>query len=491
MVQKTLSEKNLTDYISKYSLPISSVAIYLFAILLKIAIYPSIPLSYDEIAYSITAKNIVLSGSWLNIYGSTDLFFFPPLFNWLSAILIRCGVEQVVAVRAVSMVVSSGIPVMIYLLMVKSGFSKKSSFFASLLWIIFPSSIYYSVVGQVETTFLFFVLLSLYAVSEKREVWHVVASAFFLAAAVWVKETALGFVFVFTALFLLKKEFKALALWGASVFLFCLPLFIQSLLPNEYDLFFELSNDLINWKEISFSQPFENLALLAGFFAVGKAAKVISVLTVFALIATTSIIAFKKHPDSFLIKFAIFSNLVFLPFFMIFPKKFEYYLLPTLLFSTVLIVASLKNRAFFFMIIISFTIWGSFNGLKQKSLLSEHYSDTMNLLMLAATEKPGASVGVTTPHIAIYIKERHNLDLKIVPLDFFSGYDPNNCKEKEDRCILKNDYFLSNDEFFLVLFCKKWPIEKENCDLNQMKKVVAKIKKEKNNNTVSLYKCQN
>ncbi|HPA57497.1 MAG TPA: hypothetical protein PLT70_08715, partial [bacterium] len=106
------------------------------------------------------------------------------------------------------------------------------------------------------------------------------------------------------------------------------------------------------------------------------------------------------------------------------------------------------------------------------------------------TENPGATIGTPTPHMAVYIKEKHNLNVRIVPLDFFSGYDPKNCRTKDDRCILENDYFLSDDEFFAVLFCNKWPVEREKCDIEQMKKVVEKIEKKKKGQIFTLYEVK-
>jgi hypothetical protein len=483
--------KFFSDNISKRYQIVIPLLIYFSALFLKLALYNFIPLSYDEVAYSVTAQNIVQNGSWLNIYNSPDLFFFPPLFNWLSAVFILFGFEQVAAVRTVSMLFSSGIPVLIYLLMKESGFSKMRSFFASFLWTVLPGSIYYSVAGQVETAFLFFILLSAYFIQpDKRVVKNIIISACCFSAAVWIKETALGFSLVFAVIFLLDKELKKLMIWGFSAFTFCLPLFIQSFIPNEYDLFFELNNDLINWGMISLVKPFENIAVLAGFFSIDKLFMTIFVVLTVVFIFISSAIAYKKSSSSFIVRFSIISNLVFIPFFIIFPKKFEYYLLLTLLFSIMLFVISLKEKKEIFVFIALFAVLGSYNGLKWRSFIRNYYDETLNFITLVANENPGATIGTPTPHMAVYVSKKHNLNVKIVPLDFFSGYDPGNCRKKEDRCILQSDYFLSDDEFFAVLFCNKWPVEREKCNIEQMKKVVEKIDKIAKGSVFSLYRIR-
>jgi len=443
------------------------------------------------VAYSVTAQNIVQNGSWLNIYNSPDLFFFPPLFNWLSAFFILLGFEQIVAVRTVSMLISSGIPVIIYLMMKENGFSNIRSILASFLWTVLPGSIYYSVAGQVETAFLFFILLSSYFIQpKKRSVRNIIISALCFSAAVWIKETALGFSLVFAIMFLLEKDLKKLMVWGFFTFILCLPLFIQSFIPNEYDLFFELNNDLINWGMISFVKPFENIAVLSGLFSSDKLFMTIFVVLTVVFIFISSAAAYRKNSGSFIVRFSIISNLVFIPFFIIFPKKFEYYLLPVLLFSVVTFAISLKEKKEIFLLIAFLAVLGSFNGLKWRSFIRNYYDETLNFITLIANENPGATIGTPTPHMAVYVKEKHNLNVRVVPLDFFSGYDPQNCRKKEDRCILENDYFLSDDEFFSVLFCNKWPVEREKCDIEQMKKVVEKIDKIAKGSVFSLYKIR-
>ncbi len=489
--RKKAGLKFFSDNISKQYQNLTPLIIYFSALFFKLVLYNFIPLSYDEVAYSVTAQNIVQNSSWLNIYNSPDLFFFPPLFNWLSAILVLSGLEQILAVRTVSMLLSSGIPVLIYLLMTDNCFSKMRSFFASFLWTVFPGSIYYSVAGQVETAFLFFILLSAYFIQpEKRIVRNIIISALCFSAAVWIKETSLGFSLVFAVILLIDKEIRKLIIWGFSAFTFCLPLLIQSFIPNEYDLFFELNNDLINWGMISFVKPFENIAVLSGLFSVDKLLMTIFVMLTVVFVFISSAVAYKRNSGSFIVRFSIVSNLVFIPFFIIFPKKFEYYLLPVLLFSVFTFAVLLKEKKEIFMLIALFAVFGSYNGLKWRSFIRNYYDETLDFITLVANENPGATIGTPTPHMAVYIKEKHKLDVKIIPLDFFSGYDPENCRKKEDRCILQNDYFLSDDEFFAVLFCNKWPVEREKCDIEQMKKVVEKIDKIAKGSVFTLYRIR-
>jgi len=463
----------------------------MISIMVRIILQSFTPFTYDEIAYSMCAHNIALNGGWLNIYNSGDLFFFPPLFNWLGALFIMAGFEQVAAVRTVTILISSGIPVMIYLLMTKSGQTAKISLFTAIIWTVLPGSINYSIVGQAETPFLFFVLVSAYFFSERADkIENILLSAFFLSVSIWFKETAIGFIPVFLLLFLEKKEFKNSANWFIMLVVFSLPLIVQTFIPHNYDLFFELSNDLIKWNSVSIYYPFLYLASLAGFNSSTPAflwtAVIVSALTVII----SSVIAFIKFRTQFIIRFSLISNIVFIVFFIFFPKKFEYYMLPVMIFSLIVICSVIPQNSAFRISFAAIFIVLSVSGLFHRSADWNYYNDINALLKKAEMVAPGSTIGTPTPHIAKYAAASSHLDLKIESLDFFTGYDLGNCRNKEDRCILNQDYFLADDEFFTVLFCRSWPIKKEECDIDLMKKVLEKMEKIEKKSIFTLYRIK-
>lgn len=461
-----------------------SLILFTISILTKIIFKDQVPPAYDEAAYSICARNIADNGGWLNLYNSTDLFFFPPLFNWLGALLIKTGMEQLSAVRMVSMVFSSGIPVMIYLLMSKAGAGFKSSIAASFVWIVLPGSFVYGVTGQAESPFIFFSLLSirLLAVSDRKYL-HIVLSAFSLAIAVWFKETAVAFAPVLLFQMVLKKDARGCAVWSSAFVLFISPLLFQTFVPHHYDLFYEISNDLLNWNSASAVLPFSNIASIAG-AGMSKTAA----FAVFIVIVISSVAVFRNNRDVPEVRSILLSNFVLILFFMLFPKKFEYYMLPSVVFSLITLFLSISKRtaAVTFAVVVLSAV--SVSGYGVRSAGWSGYSDIQALLKRAEISTPGAVIGTPTPHIQKYIISSQNMNISVYPLDFFAGSDPDNCKERADRCILKNDYFLSDDEFFTVLFCKNWPVETENCDLEAMKTVIRKMEKIEKRSGFTLYK---
>ena len=463
--------------------------IFTISILSRIILQHSVPLTYDEIAYSMCAQNIAVNGGWLNIYNSGDLFFFPPLFNWLGALFIMMGFEQVLAVRTVTILVSSGIPVMIYLLMVKSGQASRIALFTAIIWIVLPGSIIYSIAGQAETPFLFFVLMSAYFFSmESDKLKNILLSAFFLSVSVWFKETAIGFIPVFLFLFVEKKEFKYGAIWLTILVVFLSPLIAQTFIPHKYDLFFELSNDLIKWNDVSVYYPFFYMAALAGFNSATPIFSLISAIISALIVIVFSVIAFVKFRQQFIVRFSLISNAIFIPFFIVFPKKFEYYMLPVMIFSLIILCSVIPRNSVFRISFAAVFVALSVSGLFYRANAWNYYNDINLLLKKAESISPGSTVGTPTPHIAIYAVSSSGFNLKIKPLDFFTGEDSENCRNKNDRCILKQDFFLADDQFFTVLFCKNWPVQTENCDLEAMKTVIQKMEKIEKRSGFTLYK---
>ncbi len=466
----------------KKHLHISYVAplfIYVAAAIARFAASPYLQPVYDEVAYSSTSLRIASSGEWFNIYGSDDLFFFPPLFKWFGAIFVSAGFERLQAVRSVTILLSSGIPAVLYLLLRKSGLDVKTSFAASFIWIVFPGVTHYSIAGQVETPFIFFVFLSLLFFLKRNEnsTLNIILSAIFFSMAVWIKETPFGFVPVFVLIMLQNREFKAIGKWCLTILFLIFPLLIQSFLPHNYDMFFELSNDNITWGSISFIKPFTNMGELAGVTAnlPGWLFILLNVV-VSSVFISGAVYCFIKYRHIELIRFSLLSLLIFIPFFALFPKKFHYYLLPVLLlFLICLSFAFFKDKKW---IVVSsiLVLLLSFNGLAHtKTVLDVNYQSSLSIISRLEAENPAvtASIVSPTPELIRYIAEKRGLYVAFAGIDFTSRKDGRKCMEKKDRCILDHDYYITDDMFFEVIFCKTWPIKIENCDIEAMKYVIS------------------
>ena len=462
------------------------VLIFFVSYFIKCLLFSRFAFTYDELAYSATAQNLAMHGGWLNFSNSEDLFFFPPLFNWLSGILVIFGIERIVAVRTVTMLISSAIPVLIYFVLRNYGLSTRKSLSGPVFWILIPGVAFYSTVGQVETPFLFFVLLSAMLLQKENNITNIILSAFFLSTAVWIKETAIGFVPVFFAVSALEKNLKKLFQWIGLFIVFCLPLFLRSLFSQEYGLFYELSNDVILWRNIDFLSPFRSLLKLAGFSSFNPNIDLIAVIFCILAVVGINIYALIKKNNS-LTRFLVFSNLLFLIFFAVFPKKFDYYLLGVLLFTIILTVAVYAdNRIIMTLIAIVLTVFSAI-GLQDRGSNWGPYLEAVNIIKKVAEKDPGATIGTPFPETVRYIAETNSLDIKTADLPF-TGPHKKSCEARRDKCITKYDYFFTDDLFFLVLFCRSWPIKKENCDLDAMKETFLQLEKVENMTIFKLYR---
>lgn len=462
------------------------ILIFFISYLVKCFLFTRFAFTYDELAYSATAQNLARNGGWFDLSSSKNLFFFPPLFNWLSGLLVVSGVERVIAVRTVTMFFSSAIPAIMFLILRKYGLTPLKALTGPILWIMMPGVLFYSTVGQVETPFLLFVLLSVYLFQFDRNLKNTLLSAFFLSCGIWIKETAIGFAPVFLLVLTIEKDWKKLSQWTGALAFFCLPLFIRSAFSQEYGLFYELYNDLISWGNISFLSPFRNILSLIGFFSVTSWIDIAAViLCLFSVIGINIYALIKK--DSTLVRILVVSNLVFLIFFTVFPKKFDYYILGILLFTLILTaIIFAGNRVIMSLVAITLTVL-SIQGLKHRGSNWDRYFEAINLIKKVALEDPGATIGTTFPETVRYIAETNGLNIKTADIPF-TGPHKHVCRNDKHRCITKYDYFFTDELFFVVLFCKTWPIEKENCDIKAMKKTFQKLEKVGNSQYFNLYR---
>lgn len=427
----------------------------------RVAFIPYMVLTYDEAAYSFTAWKLANNGGWLSLYGNKDLFFFPPFFNYIAAVLIKSGVDRLYAVRFVSALFSSGILPLIYLLMVRSGHTVIAAFTAALLWFILPGGYFYSVVGTVETTMLFFMLLSAYfmliSISEDSRRLAVFSAAG-LALAIWTKETMVGIIPFFLLIIFIKAR-KHLAVWIAVFCVMVMPLALQSLLPHDYDLFFEITAPMIIWNSISFDAIILNIADLNGlrFNSYTGFRILLTILILFTVIL--SFIDLKKEDikRSFIFQFALGGLLIYVPFFIFFPKKFPYYLLPVCLFISFFMAEFFSRHMKYGAIYIVIAAGLSFVEINQLADRSDElwYKEAFRMAIM---ENKDAKVATPLPRKAEYIAQNNNIPVNIVPTEWLD------CYGRGRECIFRNDFFMADDNFLQVLFCKTWPMTEESCN---------------------------
>lgn len=461
------------------------ILIFSITYLIKSLFFTHFAFTYDELAYSATAANLAENGGWLDLFNSKDLFFFPPLFNWLSGFLIVLGVERVIAVRTVTMLFSSGIPVLIFILLRNFGLTPRRALIAPVFWTLMPGVIFYSTVGQVESPFLFFVLLSVLLFQKEQTFKNLIFSAFFLSCGVWIKETAIGFAPAFFVVLALEKDLKKLLQWTASFIVFCSPLFIRSFFSH-YGLFYELSNDIIIWGNTDILSPFKSILSLVGFSTFNYNLHLLAnIICLTAVIGVNITVFFKERHRT--IRFLVLSNLLFLVFFSVFPKQFDYYLLGVVLFTLILtVVAFSKQKIVMTVLAVLLTVL-SVTGLEQRTGKWDTYLEVVKMLSEIAENDPGITVGTPFPETVRYIAEKNQLDIKAANLPF-TGPEKKICEQRRDKCITDHDYFLTDDLFFLVLFCRSWPIEKKNCDLEAMKETILKLEKINDGKLFKLYR---
>ncbi|HOW52523.1 MAG TPA: glycosyltransferase family 39 protein [bacterium] len=440
----------------------TALILFVAAFLLRAICIPFMNLLYDEAAYAWTAQNLAVNGGWLNLYGSNDLFFFPPLFNYIAALFIKLGVDRLYAVRIVTTLFSSGIPPLMYMLAVRSGLTERAGIIAAALFFVLPWGWHLSVAGMVETPWICLLLIAVYflqgtlANGARRDL---ILSALTFGAALWMKETALGALPLF--IFALRRDRRGMMIWSGLFALLFLPLFIQTLLPHQYDLFYEITTPLLLWNELSLDAIIQNWGIIYGaplFPRIGWAAS----LSLFTLaVAALALISLRRAEwqDRFILRFAAGFLTIFVPFFMVFPKKFPYYLLPVQLFLSFFVARYLATRPRFAviygLIVLSFAV-PAFLHFTDRAPDETAFREAFTLV---EQEKAGARIGLTLPRMAEYVAERSGLRPHIVPVEWIP------CQGKADACIFANDYLLTDSTFLMMLYCRQWPMSPETCDL--------------------------
>ncbi len=428
-------------------------------------------ISYDEAAYSATARRLATEGGWLRLYGSGDLFFFPPLFNYLSGGIILLGVERLAAVRLIAVLAGAGVNALFFVLM-RRHVGDRAAWIA-VLWAFFmPIKASYSAVGQVELPMLCAVLAACYvAFSDAEERWRAAGTAILLAAGVWIKETAIGFIPLFLVVWSLRGERRLALRAGLLFFLLLSPLFAQSFFPHEYDLFYEVTTPFIRFSGF---QPDMMLMNLLRQFAIDPArlfgfgwaiAAAFAVLTVYSFAGLTK----KSVSDDPFLTFSVLGVILWGAFFLYFPRKFDYYLIPLSMLLLVPIACFLAKRAILakvatgaMMALSLWALWGFVSFRDETAALRD-------ILARAADETPGARVAMTLPRSGEYIVERDGMPLTIVELQRYS------CMGTAQGCFRGSDYFVEHVDWLKILFCSAWPLTDERCEEETFLRVLGAL----------------
>lgn len=438
----------------------TALILFFATLLLRALCIPFLNITYDEAAYSWTARDLALNGGWLDLYGRDDLFFFPPLFNYIAAIFIKLGLDRLYAVRCVTVLFSSAIPPLMYLLAVRSGLTGREGFIAAVLWIILPWGWYLSVAGMVETPWICLLLVAAYLLQsavERGSRRDAVLSALAFAAALWIKETALGALPLF--LIALRKDRPLLTRWGVTAFLLALPLIIQSFLPHRYDLFFEITTPLLLWRSFDIDALLRNIGAIYGAGAFPWAGWDLTLSFFLLTVAILAVVAVPRTEwkGRFILRFSGGFFAIYLPFFTVFPKKFDYYLLPVALLLCFFVARYLATRPRFAVAYCLVALLLAVPAFLKRADRSEEewYREAFRVAM---QEKSDARIGLTLPRKAEYIAEKAGMRPNIAPVEWVE------CAGNGDPCIFRNDFLLSDPMFLMMLYCRQWPMSPETCD---------------------------
>ncbi len=419
-IGKILLSDNLLD---KHEGMFVFIGLFLLPLAVRSCFVPFFELNYDEMSYADTAHRLATQDQWLSAVNTRDLFFFPPLFNYLAGLLCFLGLDRLLAVRTISVVFSSGIAPLLYYLARRFDYTRRASVFAAVLFIIAPYSFYYSAIGMVEMMMIFFIVLSLFlfcrslsCTSEMQctSTPTFLLSAVALGAAIWTKETALGLIPVY--LVLLRRKPLLLIKWGAVFLVSISPLILYSMSSRRYGLVSEIPLGQFafkNWNaDIIIRRLFK---IMGGDITVYRSFGLLTTLWfAYLLIRSFATLTRDRLKRDILLRFSVISLAIYAIFFVVFKKKFEHHTLLVFLFclSPMAIYLDRTNR-----IVRTATI-----GLIGLSLMISSsnscrlFKSRDYIIALKDIERTsaGARVFMPMPNIAEYLHSKKKRDLTIV-----------------------------------------------------------------------------
>ncbi|MCP4600329.1 MAG: phospholipid carrier-dependent glycosyltransferase [Proteobacteria bacterium] len=402
-------------------------------------------------SYAKTAYRLASLDQWFSTINTSDLFFFPPLFNYLAGLLCLLEIDRLVAVRLISTVFSSGISPLLFFLMRRFNYSRRASFLAATLFIIAPNSFYFSVTGLVEMTMIFFIVLSLFLFCRSlnpsgklrsRSQFELLFSASTLGLAVWTKETPLGLIPVY--LILLRSDKKLLLKW-LSVFLVTIsPLVLYSLFSRRYNLLSEIpfgQFDIRNWNADIILRRL--VKIVGGDLTIFKSFGLV-LFQLFAYLLIRSFVSLTRDQirRDVLLRFNLLSLAIYVVFFVAFKKKFEHHSLLIFLFCLPPLALYLDRSSIF----VRYTCVGlislslAYSSLNRCSTIAE--KNYLVALQKIEDSTSGAQVYMPMPNIAEYLYQKRKLKLSIVNLGDITMKPLSRKEQWQEIRNLRFDYFL-------------------------------------------------
>ncbi len=318
-----------------YQLALLFFALILTANLIRLNYWSPLP---DEINYARCARSLIENRTII----SSDIMFFPPLFVYLSALLQLLGTELLTSVRLISALTGAAILPVLYLT-ARLFYPPATALPTLLLTLPLFSLRLYSRLGQVEITMLFFIILSilfLLRALRSGKGFDVISAGLTLGLGLWTKETSLGATAV-SVIFMLTSYQSRWQMLGKFLLGLAPPALLLSILSicTGRNLLFEIMASRgydINMLQLD---PLGNLIALGANLGYNLVPRlfypweiiifIFLVPAAFILLLTTLIKGVKdKNPFTRLVLIYL---IVHLPFFFLFSRKFDYYLLPAAL----------------------------------------------------------------------------------------------------------------------------------------------------------------
>jgi 4-amino-4-deoxy-L-arabinose transferase-like glycosyltransferase len=204
-------------FISSPKFPVLVLAV-LSSILIFINLGTNHLIPYDEAIYAKVSANILQRNDWLTLSWQSSLPWFekPPLYFWLSALLLRVLPAPELAVRIPSAMFGFGTVILIFYFG-KRLFGKTAGFIAGLSLLTTFQFLYYSRTGMLDVSCSFFITASLYlyylsrvGLKKVRPIFLLLLSGTFIGLAVLTKGVIGLFPLVIIGLFETARVLVAL-----------------------------------------------------------------------------------------------------------------------------------------------------------------------------------------------------------------------------------------------------------------------------------------
>ena len=270
-----------------------------------------------------------------------------------------------------------------------------------------------------------------------------------------------------------------------TFFIFVFPLILQTFLPHNYDIFFEIDNNLVVWKMFIPDAIITNYAIISGINAAKTPGFYYTLRFFIIFILFSSFLRLKKKDlqGNEQLLFSLFAFIIYFIFFSFFPKKFPYYLLILYIFALPFIALFLEKKGkltvIYFIFLISMTIVTMNENIKFPK-----YKIMEQVFQIVESQKKNAKIGATLPRDIEYFAQKEKRKVRIINNEWLK------CKNNPEQCLKNNDYFFTDDYFFNMLFCKQWPMNNVNCDWNKKNKMLTNMILIKKWNQWSLFKIK-